>query len=770
LKENIKKIAFSGLFSILILCISYAAVGRLGLLLAIPPGYATAIFPSAGIAVAALLIWGKRLWPGVFFGSVLLNIWVSIEHVSLTSAGLGVAVGAAMGATLQALLGAWLVRRFIGFPTALGKERDIILFMLIAGPAACLINASFGVTSLLATGLITGSDYAYSWFTWWVGDAVGVMIAAPLMFIAFAQPRQLWWSRRISIAAPLIVMSSAVIILFVWASKWELDRTQFDFKEAASDTADKLQVSFDNYLDAVTSIERFFVSSSNITREDFRLFVKHLISKPGIQGLSWNPVILKDQRDDFEKSIREEGFTGFQITERDSEGKLIRAASRDEYVVVSYIEPMKGNEPALGFDVASNIDRLKAINQARDNGQAVATERITLVQERGDQAGFLLFYPVYKGLHSTVQERRRNLRGFAVGVFRIGDIVDAVLRGQHHTKFIVGIYDESTSAKTHLYGPEDRNLFSIALFEWSMPLEIGGRHWTMSIMPSANYLASNRGWQAWAILTAGFTFVGMLCVFLLAMTGRSYQVEKLVDERTIALEYSNKELESYSYSIAHDLRAPLRSIVGFSQIVLEDASDKLDSEDLWHLQRIIKSAKHMAELIDDILELSRVSRSDMRISKVNLSNICLEISKALCETDPDRLVEWRIQDNLVVKGDERLLHLVLRNLLGNAWKFTQKNSQTIIEFGLMDEAGQKVYYVRDNGIGFDMEYADKIFGLFQRLHRAEEYEGTGVGLATVQRIINRHGGWLRAEGEKGRGTTIYFSIPEAEAEAEAEAA
>ncbi|WP_455220786.1 sensor histidine kinase [Kaarinaea lacus] len=236
-------------------------------------------------------------------------------------------------------------------------------------------------------------------------------------------------------------------------------------------------------------------------------------------------------------------------------------------------------------------------------------------------------------------------------------------------------------------------------------------------------------------------------------------LEELVTERTIALENSNQELESYSYSIAHDLRAPLRSIAGFSQILLEDTKDKLDPGDQEHLQRIIKSSAHMAQLIDDILELSRVSRSGIHINDVDLSEICLEISKTLHPTSPQRQVEWKIQPAVTVCGDYHLLYIVMSNLLSNAWKFTQERAQALIEFGVMEKNSEKIYYVRDNGVGFDMKYCDKIFGLFQRLHHTDDYEGTGVGLATVQRIITRHNGWVRVEGETGKGATVYFSIP-----------
>jgi len=239
------------------------------------------------------------------------------------------------------------------------------------------------------------------------------------------------------------------------------------------------------------------------------------------------------------------------------------------------------------------------------------------------------------------------------------------------------------------------------------------------------------------------------------------KLEELVKERTVALENSYQELESYSYSIAHDLRTPLRSIISFSQIVMQDASDKLDGENVDHLRRIVKSASHMSELISGILELSRLSRTEMEFGEVNLSEISIEISKNLQDSNPVRNIDWQIQPDLKVMGDRQLLHIVLSNLLGNSWKFTQEKSPAIIEFGITQMGDENVYYIRDNGIGFEMTYVDQIFGLFNRLHRSEEYEGTGIGLATVKRILERHGGWIKAKSEQGIGTTIYFSLSQA---------
>ena len=231
-----------------------------------------------------------------------------------------------------------------------------------------------------------------------------------------------------------------------------------------------------------------------------------------------------------------------------------------------------------------------------------------------------------------------------------------------------------------------------------------------------------------------------------------------LSRRTAELEATNKELEAFTYSVSHDLRAPLRSIDGFSQAVLEDYADKLDAQGKNHLERVRAASQYMAQLIDDMLNLSRVTRSEMRHETVHLSAMAREIGEALRKTQPEQQVEFISAENVTATGDERLLRVVMQNLLDNAWKYTGKHARARIEFGVKDEGGKPVFYVRDDGAGFDMAYADKLFGAFQRLHRRGEFPGTGIGLATVQRIIHRHGGRVWAEGEVEKGATFYFSL------------
>jgi PAS domain S-box-containing protein len=237
------------------------------------------------------------------------------------------------------------------------------------------------------------------------------------------------------------------------------------------------------------------------------------------------------------------------------------------------------------------------------------------------------------------------------------------------------------------------------------------------------------------------------------------ELEQRVIERTAQLEATNRELETFSYSVSHDLRAPLRSIDGFSQALLEDYAERLDSEGKDYLQRIRGATQRMAELIDALLGLSRVMRTELQRDTLDLSHMARAIAAELQRQEPERRVEWRIADGLRAYGDARLLQVVLENLLGNAWKFTAKAPVARIEVGRgMQEDGGEVFFVSDNGAGFDMAYANKLFGAFQRLHRASEFPGTGIGLATVQRIIHRHGGRVWAQSRVNAGATFYFTL------------
>ena len=225
-----------------------------------------------------------------------------------------------------------------------------------------------------------------------------------------------------------------------------------------------------------------------------------------------------------------------------------------------------------------------------------------------------------------------------------------------------------------------------------------------------------------------------------------------------ALEVVNQELESFSHSISHDLRAPLRHVVCFSSILLEDCREDLDTAAQDHLDCIVRAGRKMESQIEALLKLSRITRQDFSLVSVDLSEMARECADSLKESAPERCVVFTIADNLSVQADAAMLRAAIGNLLGNAWKYTGKKDNATIEFGQKQDGGRTVFYLRDNGAGFDMQYADRLFGPFQRMHRENEFEGTGIGLATVQRIIHRHGGRIWADAAVDCGATFFFTL------------
>ncbi len=237
------------------------------------------------------------------------------------------------------------------------------------------------------------------------------------------------------------------------------------------------------------------------------------------------------------------------------------------------------------------------------------------------------------------------------------------------------------------------------------------------------------------------------------------ELEARVQDRTAELQAAVHELEAFCYSVSHDLRAPLRSLDGFSQALLEDYGDKLDAEATLYLARIRANSQKMAELIDSLLHLSRLGRMEMHAETVNLSDLVQQAANELQSSQPRPEMTVRIEPDIYADGDRNLYRAVVMNLMSNAWKFTSRTQSPCIEFGIEERDGQRFCFLRDNGAGFDMKYVDKLFGAFQRLHHSTEFEGTGIGLATVQRIIRRHGGQISAEGKVHAGACFSFALP-----------
>lgn len=524
------------LLRIFFLILAYVVAGRLSLLLAIPPGFVSGLFLPLGIALGAVLIWGYPMAIGVFIGSTLLNISVSpAESISLPV--ILVAAEIASGSTLASVVGTWLIRRFVGFPNSLTDERDIFAFFALGGPIATSLSASVGVLALYSNDIIPLEQILHSWWTWWIGDAIGVLIATPLVCVLFAEPRHFWRDRRMTVGAPLVVSSLIVVAVFVMASNNEQRKLNDQFKQQASVVSGAVDIGVSSVIYTLATLRGLFVASEHVSHVEFSNYIKQVIvEKNGVSGFSWNQRVVHSERAAYEELMRAEGMHDFAIKEKDSTGAFITAPQRAEYIVISFVEPWQQNAAILGFNAASDPGREEALNRARDTGSFAMTEPVQLLQDEKISPGVVVYYPVYKRMQSieTVLERRESLIGYATAIVRTNDLIDAVLAPLSSGDYQLNIADITVPENPQSFyhtGDLDMPAYAQELV-LHQEISVGGRRLLVSVSPTEKYLTEHVSLQSWFVLAGGLLFCSLLGGFLLLISGRTQHISNLVEQRT----------------------------------------------------------------------------------------------------------------------------------------------------------------------------------------------------------------------------------------------
>lgn len=528
----------SGPVGVSLLAAVYCLAGRAGLLLAIPPGFATAVWPPSGIALAALLLGGPRLWPGVLLGSFLVNASMSLDLTSGETA-LRSMVPAALiagGAAIQALVGWALLVRKPGYPNDLVNSKDIGLLLLLGGPVACVVGASVGTTVLSFAGLVEPSRIAFTWWTWWAGDTIGVLVFTPVLLLLFDHRLAGGPSRRRRVAVPLMAAFAAVVGLFVFASAAENAVLRTDFEHRAELVARNLEEDLEDYLVALQALERLFASSSEVSEDEFSRFSRFVLGRfPAFTALEWAPRVPAAERVAFERA-------GPRILQRDAQGRLVPAQPREVYYPVRYVQPMESNRLVLGFDLASDGTRRAALESSTRAGSAVATAPLRLLQARG--RGFLLFLPVSTG---------EGVQGMVLGAFEFSRLMDPLLRSPEARGMEVALYDVDAGRGGVFF---DSSRVGPHPFQKTFVLNRAGREWKAVFLARPG--VGPPPLQAWTVLTCGLLFIGALGAFLLVVTGQVASTERTVEERT----------------------ADLRRLAHRTQMILDAAGDGIYGVDL----------------------------------------------------------------------------------------------------------------------------------------------------------------------------------------------
>jgi signal transduction histidine kinase/CheY-like chemotaxis protein len=519
-------------------------------------------------------------------------------------------------------------------------------------------------------------------------------------------------------------------------------------------------------MEVLHAIAALYHTRRDVSREEFSSFVHGALARqPELQALTWEPRVPDDQRAAWERRAQAEGFPNFHFTEEKDELTMVPARTRDEYFPVFYLERLEKNEAAFGFDVYSEARRHVAIEQARDTGQATATAPLRLAQESGSQRGFLVFQPLYTGAPRTVEERRVQLSGFAVAVFRVGDLVSSALHRTEDTGLAATITDVASHAVIFQQDAPRREP------TWDAQLDVAGRSWLLHFVPQPNFRGASSSWQATAALLAGLAFTTLTAAFLWKDARRSAEIAhsnaalmEEIDTRKraeVAAEAASRAKSEFLANMSHEIRTPMNAILGYSQILLRDSALHPFQRDA--LTTISSSSDHLLHLINEILDLSKIDagRMELDVGDFDLVALMRELAALFQHPCEEKKLGLRVRglaDRRVipVRGDEGKLRQILINLLGNAVKFTQRGR---VSLGVAShENNTWRFEVSDTGIGIPEEAQLAIFDPFQQGPGARGQGGTGLGLTIARRQVELMGGKLEVRSTSGSGSTFFFAV------------
>ena len=546
-------IYFNYLYKIIAISIAYYLAGRIGLLLTIPPGQATAIWPSSGIALAALIVYGYKYWPAIFIGAVGTSLYHP-EVIDSTAIILASAI--AVGAALQAVLGKYMVSKAIRLPTTLETLDELIKLQLLGG-FSCFVNALIGTVGVWYFGFIETSDLPRHISTWWIGDFLGVIAFTPILVLLFSRQKkgaEVSTRRKAIITLAVLLSFSLVSLAFLNARNQYYEDKVRSFKNISSHEIRKLEETIQTHASYLMSVESLFNASNYVSSKEFEIFTRKLLeAAPEISGISWLPKVTKTERKDFEKTIQEQGYKDFKIVRRFEKNELSPSEEKDIYFPISYVQPYQANKKAHGLDVygldgvSKNI-RIKPLNNARDTGIAKSTPIFPIVQDE-DKYGFIVYHPVYAINKSTktLEEKRQAHLGYINGIYLIPNLMHQLQQKGKKLGFTVIIKDVENDGKI-IYdsrtsdfkeGQEDTYIFN-AQFEHKETLDVAGRIWSITFAGNENTVLSTYSWNLWFVITGGTLLTGLLALLTLLMTAQTDVVKRLVNQKTNALQEAKR--------------------------------------------------------------------------------------------------------------------------------------------------------------------------------------------------------------------------------------
>jgi len=771
------------------IAVCHVIVGLISLSIAIPPGFSSPIWPASAIVAVAFWKLGRHAVLPILISAFVLNFiskgFADLEPMLFMSCAV-IAVGTVLQGAVSGVFARYLERKDprMSHPGLVFKVLALLIF------ASCLINSSFSVTALTLFGLIPSESYAPNWFTWWMGDAMGMAILFCPLFLAFSSSGAYERKRSLSVS----LLSASLLILFVPLYLLVVRQHERTYIENISSDAERLVQRIELIRTqneaVVTLVASMKGSVPGLTSTAFMYIAAPLVDEfPAIQALEWAPRVAPESKVEFETLVRQNGHPDFHIfsMHEDDETILIQSAKKDDFYPVTYISPMDGNESALGLNLASESNRGNALLTSIELDQPSTTKPIVLVQEMNDKSfAYLTFAPVYPRGSRTPD----SCVGVILGVFRFDDIVQAAVADERLNNFDFVLRD-SRDPEKYVFtsfedGPPDANesqQHELASLTLAMSLS---SPWEVEVFPSVDIYDFSNWWQVWLLLFVGALLIYLGVYYFTIISAQPELVKRKIDEKTSELQVSttslkelnekledrvsertteltdaNKELNLFVSAVSHDLRAPLAKLNMFVTTLQKSYGGTEQSVDTSIALGAIKNATHsMTHLISGMLELSRKTHQEIKVAEISIDEI---IHLVLVELESEIrssgiVVDWEPLPTLW--GDQVLLTQLYTNLISNAIKFTSKVENPNVRISTRNTAKKDeiVMTVEDNGVGVPHGKRQEIFTAFSRVHSNSEFPGSGIGLSICERIVKRLDGRIWVEDSDLGGAKFCFVL------------
>ncbi|MBH1970739.1 response regulator [Moraxellaceae bacterium AER2_44_116] len=769
----------------LLLAMSYFLTGKVGVLLAAPPGYATIVWPASGIALGWILLFGKRLLAGIVLGSFAVNMTVVAKNagVDIFEVSWTIPLLIAGGAAVQAWLGTRLIQHYLPSFLAFDAPHIVIKTLMLGGTVATLFNAMWSTAILYGFGALRTDLCLQNGLTWWIGDSIGVWIFTPLVLIWGLAPP---FYDRVRALIVTVVSCGAFVLAaaaFLLATELEKAERAGSFQVSGERVVGQMRQHFAEYDQFSILLRGFFNSSEFVSRSEFQQFVAEWTKKhPEVQAVEWALLIGEEERVVWQQRVSSEMGLPIHISEKSPNEQLplVPALERREYLPLEYIEPLPKNQGMLGFDALTHQGSKAFLQQVVAYGNPMLSPPRKLIQSTIQRPAALLYTPVYKKpipAHPTWAD----VQGFVVVVLKSDEVLASLTKDIIPSGQSVLVTDKKTGMVLYGHRPNE-NLFNIAQqmgLSYTSTFNVGQQVWRVEMWPMTQKIATYSSWLTWMVLIIGLIGTSIAVSYTLVSTGHYQYLEHEVAQQTQILRLQNAELAAarieadranaakglFLANMSHEIRTPMNGVLGMTDLL---QTTELNVQQQQFVQVLHLSGKALLHIINDILDYSKVEAGKMEIEHLDmdLETLLLECASIFALTAEEKNIDFLafIETNapVFIQSDPTRLRQILLNLLSNAFKFTHHGHIHLrVQTQLVQGQSNIQFVVSDTGIGMTKEQKDRLFQAFTQADSSttRQFGGTGLGLSISKRLVDLMHGQMTVESHIGEGTTFTVTLP-----------